>query len=329
MKKTKITQNWMTVVGFKGEKENGFICPEGKEYVCTDYVEVRIDPKEGSPLFGLIEYTEKDWKEDYPDAVPFIEKDGSHKGNFIVKGAEWTMDETIDRIVGYIHFVHDTLDLCFTSFEVGSVNSREDCDVKKLLIDEEFDEIISFAKECIKTDFAKETKFAAWMYSEDAEEMGVVDVEENTRRLSAETHVKMVTKNYDFEETCPHCDHVNEVKWDKKSHSIICSGCGKRILLCNLCNMDEQLCGKCPYEKELHEEDDEEEITYYVACFERYLTVKVKRGQKELAKKIMEDAYNTWHEYPDDVGDECCEEYICGKLIQYGIIQGLECCTFE
>ena len=59
-------------------------------------------------------------------------------------------------------------------------------------------------------------------------------------------------EDYDFEETCPHCDHSNKVKWDKKSHTFICECCGERILLCSLCNMDEQQCGKCPYEKELH-----------------------------------------------------------------------------
>lgn len=75
--------------------------------------------------------------------------------------------------------------------------------------------------------------------------------------------------------------------------------------------------------------NEEVQATYYVACFERNLTIRVKKGLKEIALKVMEDAYNAWHECPEAVGDECCEEYICSKLIQYGIIQGLNCCVFE
>jgi len=182
MKNAEISQNWFTYVGFKGEKENGFICPEGQTHVCTDYVEVRIDPKDGNPLWSLIDYTEKDWWDDNPDAIPFIEKDGKHKGNYISPHGEWTMNESVDRIVGYIHFTHDTHELCFASFEVGSINSRENCDIKQLLSETEYQEIIDYALNCIKADLTKENEFSYWNYAEDAKELGVIDIKENTKR---------------------------------------------------------------------------------------------------------------------------------------------------
>lgn len=56
-------------------------------------------------------------------------------------------------------------------------------------------------------------------------------------------------RGYDFEETCPYCDFVNEVVWDGKSDTIICAGCGAEILLCNNC--ETRNCGSCQREKEL------------------------------------------------------------------------------
>ena len=50
-------------------------------------------------------------------------------------------------------------------------------------------------------------------------------------------------KEYDFEENCPHCDHLNEVVWDGKAKTTVCENCGKTIKLCSLCDADN--CGKC------------------------------------------------------------------------------------
>lgn len=61
------------------------------------------------------------------------------------------------------------------------------------------------------------------------------------------------------------------------------------------------------------------EILFYVACLERYLALSVKAEQKQHALEIMPQAYNTWCEYPDNVGDACCEEYVCKCLTDNGI----------
>lgn len=67
-------------------------------------------------------------------------------------------------------------------------------------------------------------------------------------------------------------------------------------------------------------DNTEVNVSYYIACFEREMTVPIKRGLKEIALKIMEDAYFFWCEYPEEVGDACCEEYIHSRLIYYGLI---------
>lgn len=182
MKNTKICQNWYSYVGFEGKKEDGYTCPEGKESVATDYVELRIDPKEGSPLYDIIEYKEADWMEDNPDAEPFIEKDGKHHGNYHTKDSVWTMDESIDRIIAYVHFTHNTNEFNTVFFEVGNVESRESVDIKHFLSEEEFKEIINFAENCMRNDFFKLGENARWEYAEDAEELGLIDVEENSPR---------------------------------------------------------------------------------------------------------------------------------------------------
>lgn len=57
-------------------------------------------------------------------------------------------------------------------------------------------------------------------------------------------------EEHDLEEICPHCSHVNKLKWDRISRRIKCQNCGEEILLCSLCDMDEVECSKCPYENE-------------------------------------------------------------------------------
>lgn len=182
MKKTNISQNWMSVVGFVGERKNGFVCLNGEDTVLTDYIEVRIDADKGSPLYPLIDYTKEDWLKDYPDAKPFIDKNGKENGDMISKKREWTMKETIDRIIAYVHFNHDNHAFNTVFFEVGSVFDRTDCDAKSLLTDDEFKEIISFAEERMRADFLKTDEFSQWMYGEEAEDYNLVDVEENTKR---------------------------------------------------------------------------------------------------------------------------------------------------
>ena len=51
----------------------------------------------------------------------------------------------------------------------------------------------------------------------------------------------------DIEEICEYCGHVNEIKWDGESKTVICEECGEEILLCSLCDMDECNCDECPY----------------------------------------------------------------------------------
>lgn len=55
--------------------------------------------------------------------------------------------------------------------------------------------------------------------------------------------------DYDFEEYCPYCDHINKIVWDGKSHTTACENCHQAILLCSICYVKN--CGNCPYEKEL------------------------------------------------------------------------------
>ena len=57
-------------------------------------------------------------------------------------------------------------------------------------------------------------------------------------------------EEFEGEEICPYCDHVNKFNWDGINRIMTCKNCGKEILLCSLCNMDECSCGKCPHEKE-------------------------------------------------------------------------------
>lgn len=50
-------------------------------------------------------------------------------------------------------------------------------------------------------------------------------------------------KYYDFEELCPHCDYVNEVKWDGESMTTVCKNCYTTIKLCSLCDAED--CENC------------------------------------------------------------------------------------
>ena len=54
--------------------------------------------------------------------------------------------------------------------------------------------------------------------------------------------------DYDFDETCPHCDHTNKIVWDGESHVGECENCHKPLLYCSIC--DAENCGNCKWEKE-------------------------------------------------------------------------------
>ena len=53
------------------------------------------------------------------------------------------------------------------------------------------------------------------------------------------------SSDYDFDEICPHCDFVNQVKWDGKSKVTVCEGCHRTIALCSICEHCGEGCGTC------------------------------------------------------------------------------------
>lgn len=59
-------------------------------------------------------------------------------------------------------------------------------------------------------------------------------------------------------------------------------------------------------------------IDYYVSCFDRYISIKVKSEDVVKANTVMENAYYGWHN-DDDADGFCCEEYILYKLEAAGI----------
>ena len=59
---------------------------------------------------------------------------------------------------------------------------------------------------------------------------------------------------------------------------------------------------------------------FYISCFDRVLTIELKNPKdKAEAQWIMEKAYDEWVYPLNDLGDVCCEEYICEFLEKYGI----------
>lgn len=53
--------------------------------------------------------------------------------------------------------------------------------------------------------------------------------------------------DYDFDEFCPHCGHLNKVKWDGTSRVGECEKCHAPLLYCSIC--DAENCGNCKWEK--------------------------------------------------------------------------------
>lgn len=176
-----VTQNWMSMVGFMGKRDKGFRTA-GSDTVATDYVELKIEPNKESPLYFCITYTKEDWMKEHPEAVPFIEADEEHHGDYLAKPDCLTMKESIDRIIAYVHFNHSDHEYNCMFFEVGNVETREPVELVHILSDEEKSKLINYAKDCLRTDLLKNSEYAQWAYSEYAAEQGVVDVEENTGR---------------------------------------------------------------------------------------------------------------------------------------------------
>lgn len=82
----------------------------------------------------------------------------------------------------------------------------------------------------------------------------------------------VVITECDGQEICPHCDYVNDYVVDENTRTIICKGCGERILLCSLCDMDEVDCSQCPYDcKGNVEPKAEEEKVSCADCKEKQL----------------------------------------------------------
>lgn len=52
---------------------------------------------------------------------------------------------------------------------------------------------------------------------------------------------------YDGEEMCPYCDHLNPFIWDGHTMTITCEECGEKMLLCSMCDRNYD-CNNCPYE---------------------------------------------------------------------------------
>lgn len=61
-------------------------------------------------------------------------------------------------------------------------------------------------------------------------------------------------------------------------------------------------------------------IEFYIHCFDRVLTIDLKNPKDRAeAQCIMEKAYDEWVDPTDNIGDVCCEEYICECLKNKGI----------
>lgn len=127
-----VCQNWNTVVGYYGK--NGLV----------DYVELRIDPREGSPLYKNIEYTEEDWKRDHPQHMEM--PDGDYR---LVNQIGFTMCEAIDHIIAYVCFEPETHEFVKVDYACGSVDNR---DIIVPDLGEAEKNLVRFAKQCLSSD---------------------------------------------------------------------------------------------------------------------------------------------------------------------------------
>lgn len=69
----------------------------------------------------------------------------------------------------------------------------------------------------------------------------------------------------------------------------------------------------------IHQLKDERTIKFYVECFDRDLIIELKyRHNRDLAEKMIKQAYETWHE--ECIDHMCCEEFIC-KILDVACIK--------
>lgn len=61
------------------------------------------------------------------------------------------------------------------------------------------------------------------------------------------------------------------------------------------------------------------QLDFDIACFDRSLILLVKENEKDAAITILNFAYDFWREYPNFVGDKCCEEYMLEVLKSHEI----------
>lgn len=61
-------------------------------------------------------------------------------------------------------------------------------------------------------------------------------------------------------------------------------------------------------------------IEFEIRCIDREFIIELE-NESDISKSehIMSAAYDNWCENPEDVGDSCCEEYICKCLKDSGI----------
>ena len=61
-------------------------------------------------------------------------------------------------------------------------------------------------------------------------------------------------------------------------------------------------------------------INFYIHCFDRELVIELENESDFIeAEFIINTAYDEWCENSEEVGDICCEEYICSILKKNGI----------
>lgn len=55
-------------------------------------------------------------------------------------------------------------------------------------------------------------------------------------------------------------------------------------------------------------------LEYYVNCFNRDLVLYINQDEEANVRFILDEAYDYWMMGEDELGDECCEEYMCRML---------------
>lgn len=99
-----------------------------------------------------------------------------------------------------------------------------------------------------------DTHFVDYLFGATTMENRIEEYEESIREIvrayeKRNNITERVVDEEVLEETCPHCDHINEYRVSEaKDHQngkriVVCQNCGSVILACSLC--DGNGCGKC------------------------------------------------------------------------------------